>query len=596
MALRSTPLPPASRPYDWRIVALFFLLIGLAYVLKAIYGTTPLLNDTDDAMRLVEVRDLLGGQAWYDLVQHRMNLPFGGDMHWSRLVDAPIAGLILLLRPLFGAQAEQITLFVWPLLLLLALLALSGWLAVRLAGPEGLLPGVALPGFSIITLTEFAPGRIDHHSVQILLALVMLAALFEVIDKRPRFALLGGLAAAASIGVGVESLPAVGAAIAAQGLLYVLDREHRAGLFWFGLSFALSTLVLLAAALPPERWFTPYCDAISAPFALVAVAVGAGFVLLALLAPRHWGGRLALGTVAGAAVIALLVIAYPQCLRAPYANLDPYLLSHWIARIDEARPVWELGLKDLPYLIGVGVPALLALLVALIGLLRSDGARRERLVAYAVFVCLALAVMALQIRGARLATSLAAPGAAVLIASLRARFVARRSPLTLIGLVGAWMASAGLVLGLVAALLVPEDTTEKAAAKEAADAMACRRPTAFASLAALPPSRLLAPVDLGSHLLAFTPHAVVAGPYHRNGSGLLDTYRIFNGPIAEARTILAARGIDYLVLCPGMPELRGQPDAAPDSLVKLYARGALPDFLVRVPLASTPLELYRVAQ
>lgn len=585
-----------SRPYDWRVVAVFFVLIALAYCLKAVLGTAPLLNDTDDAMRLVEVRDFLAGQGWYDLVQHRMNLPMGGDMHWSRLVDTPIAGLILLLRPFLGAEAELVTLFVWPLLLLLALLALSGWLAVRLAGPEGLLPGVALPGFSIITLTEFAPGRIDHHSVQILLALVMLVALIRVIDRRPLFAALGGLAAAASIGVGVESLPAVGAAIAAQGLLYVLDRAHRAGLFWFGLSFAVSTLLLLAAALPPERWFTPYCDAISAPFALVAVAVGVGFVLLAALAPRHWIGRLALGLIAGSAVIGLLALAYPQCLRAPYANLDPYLISHWIARIDEARPVWELGLKDLPYLIGVGVPALLALLVAGVGLFRSTGAERERFLAYAVFLCLALAVMALQIRGARLAASLAAPGAAVLIAGLRARFVAKRSPLALIGLVGAWIASAGLVLGLVAALLIPEDKAEAASAKEAADATACRRPAAFTSLAALPPARLLAPVDLGSHLLAFTPHAVVAGPYHRNGSGLLDTYRSFNGPIAEAKAILAARGIDYLVLCPGMPELRGQPDAAPDSLVKLYAKGALPDFLVRVPLADTPLELYRVAK
>src|ERR1700751_5814482 len=30
---------------------------------------------TDDAMRLVEVRDLLAGQSWFDLTQHRLDPP-----------------------------------------------------------------------------------------------------------------------------------------------------------------------------------------------------------------------------------------------------------------------------------------------------------------------------------------------------------------------------------------------------------------------------------------------------------------------------------------------------------------------------------------
>ncbi len=55
--------------------------------------------DTDDAMRLVEVRDLLAGQGWYDNVQYRFLPPGGVPSHWSRLVDAPIAGLILAFTP-----------------------------------------------------------------------------------------------------------------------------------------------------------------------------------------------------------------------------------------------------------------------------------------------------------------------------------------------------------------------------------------------------------------------------------------------------------------------------------------------------------------
>src|SRR5581483_1595764 len=80
---------------------------------------------TDDAMRLVEVRDLLAGQSWFDLTQYRMDPPHGGSMHWSRLIDAPIAGLILLLRPMLGvAGAEQAALVLWPTTMLAAALVL----------------------------------------------------------------------------------------------------------------------------------------------------------------------------------------------------------------------------------------------------------------------------------------------------------------------------------------------------------------------------------------------------------------------------------------------------------------------------------------
>src|SRR5882762_2558721 len=72
---------------------------------------------TDDAMRLVEVRDLIAGQGWFDLMQHRLDPP-GLPMHWSRVVDLPLAGLILALRPLLGGNgAEAAALVLWPALL-----------------------------------------------------------------------------------------------------------------------------------------------------------------------------------------------------------------------------------------------------------------------------------------------------------------------------------------------------------------------------------------------------------------------------------------------------------------------------------------------
>jgi hypothetical protein len=81
-------------------------------------------RDTDDALRLVQVRDLLGGQGWFDLHQYRIMAPEGILMHWSRLVDLPLAALIVALRPLVGTHAAELaTMVIIPALTLLGTLA-----------------------------------------------------------------------------------------------------------------------------------------------------------------------------------------------------------------------------------------------------------------------------------------------------------------------------------------------------------------------------------------------------------------------------------------------------------------------------------------
>ena len=50
---------------DWRLLGLMYVLIAAAFVARVALnaGTMPLIADTDDAMRLVVVRDLWRGRA-----------------------------------------------------------------------------------------------------------------------------------------------------------------------------------------------------------------------------------------------------------------------------------------------------------------------------------------------------------------------------------------------------------------------------------------------------------------------------------------------------------------------------------------------------
>jgi hypothetical protein len=82
----------------WKLV---LVLSWLAYVAVAILTRWNLIQafalpDTDDNLRMAQVRAWLGGQGWFDLVQHRFDPAHGGaNIHWSRLVDLPIAGIIV---------------------------------------------------------------------------------------------------------------------------------------------------------------------------------------------------------------------------------------------------------------------------------------------------------------------------------------------------------------------------------------------------------------------------------------------------------------------------------------------------------------------
>ena len=87
----------------WRWLVLVWLAMAgilIAYRWQNIQFL--ILADTDDNLRLAQVKAWLAGQSWYDLRQYKLNPPEGANIHWSRLPDLPIAALMLLFKPFFG--------------------------------------------------------------------------------------------------------------------------------------------------------------------------------------------------------------------------------------------------------------------------------------------------------------------------------------------------------------------------------------------------------------------------------------------------------------------------------------------------------------
>lgn len=136
----------------WLAVLVAFGIIVLFHLVNLATSYTDYVGpDNDDAMRLVEVRDLLSGQGWFDMMQYRLGPAPGTLMHWSRFVDLPIAALIsffgLFLSP---RMAEATALFVWPVSLSLPVLYFIGLGARRIGGERAMFASIPLTAIFLI--------------------------------------------------------------------------------------------------------------------------------------------------------------------------------------------------------------------------------------------------------------------------------------------------------------------------------------------------------------------------------------------------------------------------------------------------------------
>lgn len=571
----------------WGVVAAILVIQGVAML--------PAGVSTDDAMRIVQVRDFLAGQGWFDLTQYRLNPPGGVPSHWSRLIDLPLAVLVSVLTPLVGrAGAENIVLAVWPLGLLLPALAGIAQVARQLADRRAAALALILAVMTAPVMTHFRLGAIDHHNVQIGLLIWSVALLLR---DPPDIRAAAGAAAMSilSLAIGLEMLPAIAVLGASVALLWIWrGREAAPGAIAFGLAFAAAALVVFVIQVPASRYGTATCDAFSLAHLTAAGFGGLGLAGLATLIrtdaimPRV-AGAAALAAVLGATI----ALAFPACLGDPY-ELGPRLTALWLEHVSEARSVFSLA-RDLPQqIIPIYGFIVVALVLAILAVCRDLSAPRwPWLLAIGVLIVL-LGVSLWEMRGAAIADLLAVP---LICASLVRLFPA--GPPVVLGLTRPALIGA---LVLNQATLVPIGEAAARAIEAfagarpavlAGGAATCERPKDFAPLARLPKGLVLAFIDSGPLILMTSAHSVLAAPYHRNIAGNEAMLDIFLAPPADAQAQLAARQVDYVAFCPGGPERFNYAQAAPDGLAALLGRGEIPSFLE--PLASnTPLSVFRV--
>ena len=542
--------------------------------------------DPDDAMRLAEVRDWMAGQSWFDVSQHRMNLPAGLSMHWSRWLDVPIAALIALSRPLLGQRAaETIAMVAVPIVTLGVAQALVGEIARRRAGAAAGLLAAACCLLSIGAWYAMRPLRIDHHGWQIVAGLGLVFALTGKRDWRG--GVIAGLCAAIWVHISLEGLAFTAGAAAWLGLRWIFSPAERYRLPAFLGTLAAAEFALYLSVHGIGLIRQAFCDQVS-PVHLAALSMAALLTFsITRFAPQSRAIRLCMMAVAALMCGALYRFCAPQCAGGPFAMLGPLGYHLWYLNVPEGVPLWHLG-RDLTLLWGLF--PWIGLAGAGVTCLRSTQKHAEAL-DYAALLAVATAIGLVVTRASAFANLLAIPGAVTLILMLIARTEPWPMPARILTRTATILALCPAGAG-VATMLASQPAPAAPAAATKTDPR-CGLADSLKPLDTLPRTTILAPLDLGPTLLIGTHQAAVTGPYHRDPAALEDVLRFFTA--IDAHAIALRRHAGYVAFCPTDGEMTAMAKVAPKGLAAALLRGSAPSWLSPLKLPGTAgLAVYRV--
>jgi hypothetical protein len=534
--------------------------------------------DPDDQLRLVQLRDFLGGQGWFDTTQYRLNPPDGAPMHWSRLVELPLAAVNILTTPWLGtAQAEMVAGTLVPLLYLGGIAFLLAQIAGKIGGRSVAIAACMLALIAPAMLIQLRPMRIDHHGAQIFCAVLGFASLYWHNVRRAGLVL--GVALAVWVHISLEGAPMTLAFFLLLGWRWITDAGEGKRLFWSLASFAGSSVLLFFGTQSAGLSAAQYCDTVSPAHLWAIVAATAILLPASHRQPQSAKVRFGLTLLAGVGALALLLWQNPVCAQGAFADLDPLVRSYWYANIREGLPIWEQRLQPAVTLM---MPLLAALIALTVAWRITPRDKHSGLAVAGYFLIYGSIVSALVFRTVSVATAFTiVPLAICLVAAFERYRTERRLAYRLMLVPAALMLVApGMILGPLAAKSQKGAPTDDQTAdgKSKANAL-CGKVGSVAALAALPKSNIAAPFNLGPAILLVTPHSVLASSHHRNRSGMRDQIDLFRLPSDQAKAIIDRRQIRYLVTCPDEAEIEQYTARAPDGLWAQIDAGRLPSWL-----------------
>jgi hypothetical protein len=553
------------------------------------------LCDSDCYMRLVRVSELYHSGRWYDAVISRSNAPYGESSHWTRPFDVLLlAGAV----PLSLFTDFKTALFWWgviisPVLMIAAIVAMQ-WASRAVLKDDGPILACFVFVLQIIMLSYFQAGRPDHHSLIILLFVLSLGFALRMI-LGPFNALMcyaAGAVGALAVWVSVESILSMFMIIAALGVLWILKDSDFARK---SLHYSLALFVFTAFSLILERpWHdltTKQLDSIS----IVQCGIF-GFIALFWVINSVFGRnkdffrrvlhRLSFALAGGAAIAFVILLFFPKFYRGPFADVDPRIIPIWLSRVKEVQPLLNVLTLTIPFqLFGSFVLAIAFIIYLMLSKSYNENRDGWLFISFAAVIFITISLY--QIRWSAYAQILLIIPMTGLMVLLRQKGPQAGLLKILKNVSIVLVCSLGfLLLGLLADVIFKKGESEKSNQKFSLIRM-CKYLNETEQFQK-GNCRILTFIDYGAEILYRTPYEVIGTPYHRNSSGILDTYDIMTADSdKKALEIVQKRKINLILLGPESGESRiySKPEQT-STFSQRLREGIIPDWLKKVELPS----------
>lgn len=583
----------------WVSLALILVII-LNSVLSGTFGHIGI--DPDDEMRLVQIRDYLSGQSWFNTDQLRLGMAGGTDMHWSRLPDIPIIILTKFFDVFTTEEAAlRLAFTLWPpfsALILIGAMAKAAkfWTAAEVTQTsKTYMFTLVLLAFFAFGFYRFKPGAIDHHNVQ--MGLVAVAMAFAL-DPKARFKthFISGAAMALSVAIGVEVYIFAAALCAYVGLTWLVKGEaFGRGAQGFGVGLAFGLFSAFVSVTAPHEYGVIHCDSLSLITIISGVSGGLGLAACAQFG-SDLNRPLRFAVLCGLAIVCAVLIALqaPQCFSNPLSELPEIVDRLWLGNVKEAQPLWSTrGNPWMAIPMFVGAP-LLALWLHLREHLKSREWTPHVVVTFMLIGALLLTVY--QMRFYPFAYVFAI---LPLAAWIGRSFVAGRESendktFARVRYIFCLVAALPFMWALPGALFAPDNMPSKQNAKS--DAKLCYSDNVMRALEALPKGLIASTSNGGHQILMGTSHRSLSGNYHRNIAGISAQIELATSVPEKAYVVLQKSGVDYVHFCRTTSETLTLIAENDEGLYAGLMRDEVPDFLTPVlsDLEDGAVSIYRV--
>jgi hypothetical protein len=538
-------------PYFLLVVFIFLLILIVSYNGIGTKEHAELM-DTDTYMRLVRVEQLAETGDWYDSVIHRSNYPYGDELHWTRPLDVMLLAGAYALTPFQGFEKGLLAwgIIISPLLGIFCLLALY-WatLSVMNKNSRRLLWLLFISQSLLLQVFHFS--RPDHHSLLMLLFIILLGCLFRMVNQpdRDKYVFLGGFIAAFSLWVSVETIFPIIMVFITLGVLWLIRGEAYARqLLLFSLSIFVFSTIFLFIERPLSALFVVEYDKISIAYLFVFMLAVLATYLLTLIRNATMFSKLLKSTLILMASGLAIWLVFPSFYRGPMAGINKALIPIWLSRVSEIQPLWSLD----PYHMTIIIGSIILFLLYFIYLVVTKRFKNHfnllipLISGFAIFFPLGVYQIRMDYYLLVIIIMLLAVFLDDIITSISNSKLSNFSK-PLLRVVVMLLFILGLP-GIGIATSLDNDTKSETIEPDLKTLSSFlndyqqTNPTA---------ETILTFLDFGPELLYRTDFNLISTPYHRNDQGILYNYQVMaEDSMEQAQKPLAERSVDMLILCP----------------------------------------------